>query len=909
MEMKKIDGLIGSILLFSLALTGCGGSGGSNSQPTPNKTTPTLVSISVTGSTTTVVAGSTLQLSASGKYSDGSTGSLTTQVSWKTSDATLATISTSGLVTGVAAGTVTITATDGAISGTKAVVVGQATLSQISVSGISTSPTAGTSDQLTAQGTYSDNSTQTLTSEVTWESSNSAIATVSNTGLLTAVAAGTVTVTATMSGVSGTLGIVVAPVVLRTPILSTIVIAPLSFSVSSGQAKQLSAQGLFSDGSAQDLTTQVSWNSSATNTVSVNSTGLVSGVSAGTATITATFGSTSGNATVTVSAAVLNSIVVTPATPSIATGQTQAFAANGIFSDGSTTDITNAVTWTSTATKFATINATGLATGVSAGSANITATSGSVSGSMALTVTPAVLTEVDISPDAQTIPIGGQLPLSLTGTYSDNSTQTISNATWSSSDSTLASVDPVTGIVTGVGNSNGNAVTITATSGGMTDTTTVFVTAAVAESLTLTPATNSIASGTTMQYAVSATYSDGSTQAVTTGLSWASSSPTTAAVNAAGIATGISPGQSTITVTYGTVTGTASLTVTPATLTGLVVVPTSPTVGINGNVQFTATGIFTDNSTQDLTSQATWNSSAANVALISSAGMATGLSTGTTTVTASYEGMSGSSTLTVAVATLVSINITPANPVVPPHSTLQMTAIGVFSDGSTAQLTNVYWRSIGGYYGTISRTGLVRTRRASHQPIQITATLNGITGRTSLTVSTMTVATLKLVPATATMAVGTTLPFQLIGTFSDGVTTVDLSHSVRWQTSNWEDATIDWFGVAYGRASGSVTITASFGNLAPATSALTVSNATVQSITVTPASPTIGRGAIQQFTATGLFSDGSTQDITTVSRWTSSDPWVGLVWFDGLGFSTGHGQTNIQATFEGVSGETLLTVN
>jgi hypothetical protein len=357
------------------------------------------------------------------------------------------------------------------------------------------------------------------------------------------------------------------------------------------------------------------------------------------------------------------------------------------------------------------------------------------------------------------------------------------------------------------------------------------------------------------------------------------------------------------------VTGNASLTVTPATLTGLVVVPTSPTVGINGTVQFSATGIFSDNSTQDLTSLVTWNSSAANVALISGAGVATGLTTGTTTVTASYQGIIGSSTLTVAVATLVSINITPANAVVPPHSNVQMTAIGVFSDGSQAQLSNVYWRTIGGHYATISRTGLVRTRRASSQAIQITATLNGITGKTTLTVSNMTVATLKLLPANPTMAVGTTLPFQLVGTFSDGITTVDLTHSVRWQTSNWEDAVINWNGVAYGRASGSVTITASFGNLTPATSALTVSNATVQSITVTPASPSIGQGAIQQFTATGLFSDGSTQDITTVSRWNSSDPYVALVWFDGLGFSTGRGQTNVKATFESESGETLLSVN
>ena len=152
-------------------------------------------------------------------------------------------------------------------------------------------------------------------------------------------------------------------------------------------------------------------------------------------------------------------------------------------------------------------------------------------------MTLAALTSVDISPDDADYSTGGQLPLTLTGSFSDNTTQDITNgATWSSSDPTLASVDPVTGIVTGLANSNGNPVTITASYGGMRDTTTVTVTAAVPESLPLTPAAASIAAGTTLQYTVNQIYSDGSVQPVTSGLSWISSSATTASINANGLA-------------------------------------------------------------------------------------------------------------------------------------------------------------------------------------------------------------------------------------------------------------------------------------------------------------------------------------------------------------------------------------
>jgi uncharacterized protein YjdB len=725
---------------------------------------------------------------------------------------------------------------------------------------------------------------------------------------------GTVTVTATLGSLSGN-----GTVVVTAASVSTITITPAVFTIASGQTKQLSAKGVYSDGTTQDVSSQVTWNAPVTGFATVSSSGLVTGTASGNSTISATMGSVSGSAAATITAAQLTAIHVTPGTGSMATGQTQAFAANGIFSDGSSTDMTDSVVWSSTATNFATINATGTATGVSAGAATITATSGTVSGSAALTVTTAVLSEVDISPDAQTIPIGGQVQLALTGTYSDSTTQTLTNVTWSSSDPTTATVDPVLGLVTGVANSNGNPITITATANGMTDTTTVFVTAAVMESLTLSPATASIAGGTTQQYSVSANYSDGSTQPLTAGLSWSSSPSAVAGVDVNGVATGITAGQATITATYGSTTGSTVLTVTPAALTAIVVTPALHQIGINGTVQFTATGVFTDNSTQDLTAQATWSSSASNFALISSAGMATGLSLGSTTISASYGGMSGSTTLTVATSTLLSITIAPANPILPPNTTLQMAAYGNYSDGSQILLTNATWSTSsgsnhgwwgwGGYYATISHSGLLRTRRTTNSPVQIYATLGGITGKTQLIVSTKAVTSLQLTPANPTIAPGTIQPFKLIGTLSDGVTTVDLTHSARWQSSNWRTAVIDWSGVGYGRSSGSVTISATYGSLTPATSTLTVSNATIQSITVNPSNPTVVLGALQQFTASGLFSDGSTQDITTVSRWTSSTPGVAIVIWNGLAWSARHGQTDINATFHGVSGSTLLNVN
>jgi uncharacterized protein YjdB len=901
--MKGIGAIVCSTLAICLVVSGCGGSH-KNTQNSSGGT-KTLSSITVFGANAvhSIQAGATLQLTAKGNYSDGTIADITSQVTWSSSNSAVGTLSTAGMLTSYKPGSVIATATQSGVSGTLIVTVNG--LSKITVSAPNPSISSGATEQLTATGVYSDGSTQPFTSQVAWQSSDSTIAVISSSGVVTGLKAGNVTVTATYNSLSGTAGVTVSG-----PSLTSITVSPLVFSIASGQSKQLSALGTYSDGTSQDVTSQATWTSSAA-AATVNAAGLVTGASAGTSTVTATVGAKSGSAAVTVSSALLQAIHVTPATATIATGQTQAFAASGTLSDGSQTDVTDSVVWASNTVGVASVDPNGLASGLSSGAASISATSGSSTPGLAsLTVTPAVLTELDIAPDAQYIPIGGQYQLSLTGTYSDGSTQDVTaNATWSSSDSTLASVDPATGIVTGVANSNGSAVTITGPVGSISNTTTVYITDAVPVSVQLTPATTSIANGTTQQYAVNVVYSDGSLQPVSAGLSWLSSSSSIAGINSNGLATGLAPGQTTISVFYDSLSAKASLTVTPAVLTNIVVTPATTVVGINGNVQFTATGVFSDSSTQDLSSQVAWSSANGACAVINATGLVNGISAGTVTISATSGTISGLATLNVTTATLQSIRVLPDSPIVPPHSRTQLTAIGHFSDGSESVLSGVSWRSSAPQYAMISSSGVLRTKNAKSKAVTITAKLNGVSGTTSATITSMTIQSLAIHPANPTMAAGTKLQLSLIGTFSDGTTQVDLTASARWQTSSYADAVIDRQGIATGVAAGSVTVTGGVNSLGSASTTLTVTNASIQSIAVTPANPTIALGSSQQFAASGSFSDGSTQDITNVVKWTSSSPTVAVVNQSGSAASASHGTTNINAALSGITGSTLLTVN
>lgn len=193
--MNKLFGFFAvvGLLTCALLLAGCGGDGNS----------ATLVSIAVTPANPTVALGATKQFTATGTYSDGTTKDMTGQVVWTSSDTSKATVGKdTGLGTAVAAGTTTITAASGSITGNTVLTV-TISLTALSITPATPALNPGGTKQFTATGTYSDNSTKDLTSSVTWNSTNAATATIgAASGLAAAVAAGTTTITATSGGIS-----------------------------------------------------------------------------------------------------------------------------------------------------------------------------------------------------------------------------------------------------------------------------------------------------------------------------------------------------------------------------------------------------------------------------------------------------------------------------------------------------------------------------------------------------------------------------------------------------------------------------------------------------------------------------------------------------------------------------------
>lgn len=184
---------------------------GSSSAPAAG-TGATLQTIAVGPANPTLGLGATVQLTATGTYSDSTTQDITSSVTWSSSNTAIATVSSTGLVTatGTTGQTVVIIATSGSVSGNTTVTLAatSVTLTSIAVTPVNPNLALGSTVSLTATGTYSDSSTQNITTSVTWSSSNTAVATVgASTGVVTpaggATAGQTAVITATSGAVSG----------------------------------------------------------------------------------------------------------------------------------------------------------------------------------------------------------------------------------------------------------------------------------------------------------------------------------------------------------------------------------------------------------------------------------------------------------------------------------------------------------------------------------------------------------------------------------------------------------------------------------------------------------------------------------------------------------------------------------
>jgi len=422
-------------------------------------------------------------------------------------------------------------------------------------------------------------------------------------------------------------------------------------------------------------------------------------------------------------------------------------------------------------------------------------------------------------------------------------------------------------------------------------------------SVAVTPSSASLLVGTTQQLTASPLDAEGN---LLTGrpVTWASANPAIASVDAAGLVTAHTAGSATISATSEGKIGTSSITVTDTPVASVEVTPTAATIEAGGDTaRFTA--IARDANGNVLSGRvATWTSDNAAAATVAASGLATGVTPGSATITATIEGQSASAAVTVVPAAVASVEVTPATASLEVGTGLVLTATMRDARGNTLTGRTVLWQSSDPSIAIVeSDDGDVSA--VADGTVTITATSEGTSGTATITVGQASVATVEVTPANASVVQNGTV--QLTATPKSANGTPLPGRLVTWATDNPAAATVNANGLVTGVAAGFATIRAtSEGQVG--TAAVTVAVAPVASVDVTPASANVAVGSTIALTATPRDANGNPLTGRAVA-WTRNAP--AIAWVDGNGLVLGlsPGAATITATVEGRSATAAITVS
>ena len=396
-------------------------------------------SVAINPQTINLGIGQSSQILAVSKDTNGDT--ITgLSIAWASSNVAVATVSSTGLVTGVSKGESTIIASVGGVSASGSVLVTDVSASSIEITPNKGTLSIGQSSQLSAR--LKDAQGNIVAGrDVSWSSSDTAIVTVSNAGMLTAISDGESTITASVEGVSG-----FATVTVSGAPVASISVSAQSASISVGQTQQLTAS--VSDAGGNILNDRImSWTTSNEASATVSNAGLVTGIALGSSTITGTSEGKSATVVVEVSVSPVSSVSVTPQSVKLSAGQTQQLSETVTDKDGNVLS-GFVIIWSSTNSASVTVSNTGLITGIAPGSSSITATIEGKIATASVNVAKAAVSSIGLKPNLSVVRIDENQQVIATVKSTSGGELLGVRLNWSSSDSSIATVS-TTGVVTG----------------------------------------------------------------------------------------------------------------------------------------------------------------------------------------------------------------------------------------------------------------------------------------------------------------------------------------------------------------------------------------------------------------------------------------------------------------------------
>lgn len=344
---------------------------------------------------------------------------------------------------------------------------------------------------------------------------------------------------------------------------------------------------------------------------------------------------------------------------------------------------------------------------------------------------------------------------------------------------------------------------------------------------------------------------------------------------------------------------TATVLVTAIPVASVVVSPATMAFDVGDVMQFVATP--QDANGNPLSGRAiTWSSGSVAIATVGSTGSVTAIGAGSTTITATSEGHSGSASVTVTQIPVASVEVTPASANLAPGGVVQLTAVARDIDGSIVSGRSVAWSTSNAQVATVSAGRVTAVAVGS---AQVVASVEGHSDTAMITVAVVPVASVEVTPATANLAVGSKL--QLSAVAKDASGAILSGRTMTWSSSSAQIASVV-AGLVTGVSAGTVQIAASVEGQSD-TATITVTFSAVASVAVVPDATSVAVDGSYQFGV--VLKDGAGNVLNgRAVAWSSSNSAVATVSASGMAHGVTAGSATITALSEGISGSASLTV-
>jgi hypothetical protein len=526
---------------------------------------PTLTSISITPTDTTVAPMGNVTLKVTGTYSDMTTNDVTVAAQFTSSDPKIASVN-GGVVSAVTTGKVTIIANYGGFVAFSNITVGEATVVSISLSPSPLTVYSGSfsSYPVTAQATMSDGSRKDVTSQVTWTSSDPTVAPISPSGIVQGLNTGTAKITATLGQIQAT-----TLATVRGAMLKHISVQANPPVARPGDFILIEVDAIFENSLTSNITSSTTLESSNPSVLkpSINGNGI--GMAVGRTTITAKIGDqVVGSVDVVITTGTLQGVEISPAKLTTDFPKHGQFTAYAVYTDQTRYDITTRASWSAGEGSIGGFDQNdGSFVPYSFGTATVSASYDTFTGNAQVTVTIGSPTSLALGSDTVSSPNFGTFSNNATLNYADGSSLDVTGkATWISDDPSIAvllALPDSPGIFLA---GHGGTTKIRAKVGNLTSED-CTVTVADLALLAIDLGTTHIYTfpGSTQTVSAEGTFQDGSTADISHSVSWKTGNTAIATVssdpNTIGQVTGVARGTTSLTATLGSVTATTIITV------------------------------------------------------------------------------------------------------------------------------------------------------------------------------------------------------------------------------------------------------------------------------------------------------------------------------------------------------------